>query len=101
LANSPSARLFSAARVPQKVRAVLLRTKDATVADADPGALARILERFQTLNVFARRVIAELATTGVFDIEVDVTGVPEKVARLITGKLGQLPSVLNACWRPL
>ena len=71
------------------------------VADADPGALARILERFQNLNVLPRRVIAELATTGVFHIEVDVTGVPEEMARLITGKLCQLRSVLNACWHPL
>ena len=71
------------------------------VADADPGALARILERLQNLNVLPRRVIAELATTGVFHIEVDVTGVPEEMDRLITGKLGQLSSVLNACWHPL
>jgi hypothetical protein len=41
------------------------------VADADPGALARVLERFQNLNVLPRRVIADLATTGVFHIEVD------------------------------
>jgi hypothetical protein len=41
-----------------------------------PGALARVLERFQNLNVLPRRVIAELATTGVFHIEVDGEGAP-------------------------
>ena len=29
------------------------------VADADPGAVARVIERFQNINIQPRRVIAE------------------------------------------
>ncbi len=33
-------------------------------AEPDPGVLARVLERFQNLNVVPRRVLADWATTG-------------------------------------
>ncbi len=67
-------------------------------ADADPGALARVLERFQNLNIVPRRVLAELATTGTLHIELDVAGLPEETVTLITAKLRQVPSILNAHW---
>ena len=41
------------------------------VADADPGALARVVERFQNFNVVPRRVIAEFGTNDSLHIQVD------------------------------
>lgn len=67
-------------------------------ADADPGALARVLERFQNLNIVPCRVLAELATTGTLHIELDIAGLPEETVTLITAKLTQVPSILNAHW---
>ena len=67
-------------------------------AEADLGALARVLERFQNLNVVPRRVVAECATGGVLHIQVDVAGVTEERLSLITAKLGQALSVLDARW---
>jgi hypothetical protein len=74
----------------------LLRLR--VVAEADPGALARVLERFQNLNVLPRRVVAEFGSTGAFHIQVDVLGIPEALLTLIAEKIGQVPSVLNAHW---
>jgi hypothetical protein len=42
----------------------LLRLR--VVADADAGALARILEKFQNLNMVPRNVLAELSIKEVF-----------------------------------
>jgi hypothetical protein len=70
-------------------------------AEADPGALARVLERFQNLNIVPRKVSAEWATTGTtatLYVEVHITGLPEETVSKITAKLGQVPSVLNAYW---
>jgi len=68
------------------------------VADAHPGALLRVLERFQNLNVLPRRVVAEFGTTDAVHIQVDIAGVSEKMLTLITGKLAQVPCVLDARW---
>jgi predicted dienelactone hydrolase len=67
-------------------------------AEADPGALARVLERFQNLNIVPRRVVADLATTGALHIQLDVTGLSEDTVSRIAAKLGQVPSVLEAYW---
>ena len=67
-------------------------------ADADPGALARILERFQNLNVLPRRVIGEYGTDDMLHIQVDVFGLTEERLTLIAAKIGQGPSILNAYW---
>jgi hypothetical protein len=67
-------------------------------AEADPGALARVLERFQNLSVLPHRVVAELSTTGTVHIQVDVGGLSESAINLICGKLGQVPCVLSAHW---
>jgi hypothetical protein len=70
-------------------------------ADADPGALARVLTSFQSLNIVPRRVIAELGTTGALYIRIDVTGLTEGHLTLITAKIGQVPCVGNAYWHRL
>lgn len=67
-------------------------------AEADPGVLARVLERFQNLNIVPQRVFAEWATTGQLYVEVVIAGLPETTMELITAKLGQVPSILNAHW---
>jgi hypothetical protein len=74
----------------------LLRLR--VVADADPGVLARILERFQNLNMLPRRVIAELGPTGTCHIQVDLTGLSENTLTAISAKLGQVPSIRSAYW---
>jgi hypothetical protein len=67
-------------------------------AEADPAALARVLQPFQNLNVLPRKVVAELASTGVLHLIVDVTGVSEDAVRVITAKIGQAPCIMNAHW---
>jgi hypothetical protein len=67
-------------------------------AEADPGALPRILQYFHNLNVLPRKVLAEIATTGNVHVEVDVTGLSEDTICLIAAKLGQAPFIVNAYW---
>jgi hypothetical protein len=67
-------------------------------AEPDSGALARVLERFQNLNIIPRRVAADWGTAGALQIEVEASGVTEETMRLIAAKLGQVPSILNAQW---
>lgn len=74
----------------------LLRLR--VVADADPGVLARVLERFQNLNILPHRVFAEVAATGEFHIRVDVANLSENALALIAAKLGQVPSILSVDW---
>ena len=71
------------------------------VADADPGALARVLERFQNLNVLPRKVHADLSTNGVFHVEIDVTGIPTPMMDIVAGKIAESPSIHSARWHPL
>jgi (p)ppGpp synthase/HD superfamily hydrolase len=68
------------------------------VADSDPGALARVLERFQNLNVLPRRVIAEFGTNDTLHVEVDIFGLPQDQLRNIAAKIGESPSIVNAYW---
>lgn len=70
-------------------------------ADADPGALARVLACFQSLNVVPRRVIAEHGTAGTLYIRVDVSGLTEGHLSLIAARIGQVPCVGNAYWHRL
>ena len=74
----------------------LLRLR--VTADADPGALARVLERFHNLNVLPRRVIGEYGTDDRLHIQVDVFGVTEERLTLIAAKIGQVPSILHSYW---
>jgi hypothetical protein len=74
----------------------LLRLR--VVADADPGALARVIERFQNLNVLPRRVIAEYGSNDTLHIAVDVFGMSEEQRRLVVAKISQAPSIVSAYW---
>jgi len=67
-------------------------------ADADPSALARVLERFQNLNLTPRSVLAEWGINNMLHVQVVVTGLSEERIGLITAKLTQVPSILNAYW---
>ena len=67
-------------------------------AEADPGALTRVLERFQNLNVVPRKVVAEQTTAGTLHIQVDVAGLPEAAVALVVAKLRQVPVILDAQW---
>jgi hypothetical protein len=70
-------------------------------ADADPGAIARVVERFQNLNIVPRRVTAEFSSNDLLHIEVDVCGIPDEQLMLIVGKIRQAPSIVNAYWHRL
>jgi hypothetical protein len=74
----------------------LLRLR--VVAEADAGALMRVLERFQNLGVLPRRVIAEFMSSDLLSIQLDVTGIEETRLTLIAAKVGQLPCVQQAYW---
>lgn len=68
-------------------------------AEADPGALARILERFQNLNILPRSVRADWGIADTVHVRVDVAGVPHEVLSRIASKLNQVPCVLHAHWQ--
>ena len=68
------------------------------LADADPGAIARVLERFQNLNVLPRRVVAEFDIDDRLHIEVDVCGLLEEQIKVIAAKIGSGNSIINAYW---
>jgi hypothetical protein len=68
------------------------------VADADPGAIARVIERFQNLNVLPRRVVAEFGINEVIHIQVDICGLPEEQLKVIAGKIGSATSIVSAHW---
>jgi hypothetical protein len=74
----------------------LLRLR--VVAEADPVALQRVLERFQNLNILPRRVVAEFGTTSTFHIQVDIAGLSEERLTLIAAKIEQAPCILSAYW---
>jgi hypothetical protein len=71
------------------------------VADADPGAIVRVVERFQNLNIVPRRVTAEFSSNDLLYIAVDVCGVPDEQLMLIVGKIRQATSIVNANWHRL
>jgi hypothetical protein len=74
----------------------LLRLR--VLAEADSGALMRVLERFQNLGVLPRRVIAEFTSSEALSIQLDVAGLEESRLTLIAAKLGELPCVTQAYW---
>jgi len=71
------------------------------VADADPGAIVRVVERFQNLNIVPRRVTAEFSSNDLLYIAVDVCGVSDEQLMLIVGKIRQAMSIVNAYWHRL
>ena len=70
-------------------------------AEADPGALARVLERFQNINVVPRRVVAEFATNDRLHVQVDICGLTEEHLTLIAAKIEQTPAVISSYWHQL
>jgi hypothetical protein len=77
----------------------LLRLR--VVADADAGALVRVLERFQNLNVVPRKVLAELSIRGVFHVDIDISGITRDCMDIIAAKIGEAPCIHSARWHPL
>ena len=68
------------------------------LADTDPGAIARVLERFQNLNCLPRRVVAEFATDDALHIEVDIAGLSAEQLNLIAARIARAPCIVNAYW---
>lgn len=81
----------------EPARALCLRV----VAEPDPGALARVLNHFLSLNAVPRRVVAEFGFSGMQYIRIDVVGMTERALSLIAGKLAQAPLIENAYWHRL
>ena len=77
----------------------LLRLR--VVADADPIAIGRVIERFQNINVIPRRISAEFATNDRLHIEVDVFGLSEEQLSLMASKIGEAPCIHHAHWHRL
>ena len=68
------------------------------IADSDPGAVARVVERFQNLSIVPRRICAEFGVDDRMHIEVDVCGVTPVQLSLIAGKISQSPSICHTHW---
>jgi hypothetical protein len=77
----------------------LLRLR--VVAEADPGVIARVLERLQNLNVLPRRVMAEFGINEMMHIEVDVFGLPTAQMKLIAAKIREGVNVTDVHWHPV
>jgi hypothetical protein len=77
---------------------VYSRRRLQVVADADPGAIARVVERFYNLNIIPRRVSAEFSSNDLLYIEVDVCGVVDEQLTLIAAKIRQATSIVNTHW---
>jgi hypothetical protein len=71
------------------------------VTDSDPGAIARVLERFNNLNILPRRIHAELASNDLLHIEVDVFGVDTAKRGSIATKIAQAICVVRVHWHEL
>jgi hypothetical protein len=80
---------------------IFSRRRLQVVADADPGAIARVVERFQNLNIIPRRMAAEFSSNDLLHIEVDVCGIPDEQLTLIAGKIRQASCIINAYWHYL
>jgi hypothetical protein len=70
-------------------------------AEADPGALPRLLANFQHLNILPRRVVAEFGVDELLHVRIDVAGVPARRLDVLAAKMGQIPTVLSAYWHRL
>ena len=77
---------------------VTSRYRVRATAEADAGALPRLLARFQNLNLTPRRVVAEYSCIGQLHVEIDVAALPEETVQLIVAKLREMPSILDVHW---
>jgi hypothetical protein len=71
------------------------------VADSDPGAITRVVERFQNMNIIPRRILAEFSSNDLLHIEVDVFGIADEHLALIAAKIRQATSIVSASWHRL
>jgi len=69
-------------------------------ADADPAAIAAVVNRFQNVNVLSRRLTPAFGSNETLQIEVDVLGLSEDQVMLIVNKICESPSVVNAWLLP-
>jgi uncharacterized Zn finger protein len=53
---------------------------------------------FQNLNIVPQRVTAQVSTTQILHIRIDITGLSDERLTLIAAKLGQLSMVTHAFW---
>ena len=60
--------------------------------------LARVLERFQNLNIVPRRITAEFGSNDTLHIQADIFGLTEERLTLIAAKISQVPSIMSAYW---
>jgi hypothetical protein len=81
---------------PHPQTSALLRLR--VTAEADLGALSRVLERFQNLNIVPRRVVAEMGSGEILHIQVDIVGMAEERLTRITAKLNEALSIRDAHW---
>ncbi len=88
---------MTAANPPPTIVLLCLRVS----TDGDPSVLTRLLGHFNNMNVTPRRVVAEFDSNAFLHVQVDVSGLSEQRLSLITAKVGQNPSVLNAYWHHL
>lgn len=65
------------------------------VSDADPTAIARVVERFTNLNVVPRRLLAEFGSNDTLHIQVDVFGLSEDQLSLVAAKIGEAPAIIS------
>lgn len=77
----------------------LLRLR--VTAEADLGALSRVLERFQNLNIVPRRVVAEMGSGDVLYIQVDIVGIAEERLSHIAAKLASTLCIRDAYWHAI
>jgi hypothetical protein len=68
------------------------------VADPDPNAIGRVIERFQNLNIVPRRISAEFGSNDRLHIEVDVFGLTEEQISLVASKISEAVSIYHAQW---
>jgi len=68
------------------------------IAEADPGAIARILQPFQSLNIVPFSVRVDRVGNAYLEVGVEITAgdLLSDVFQSIVAKLGQVPSVVAA-----
>ncbi len=66
------------------------------VAEADPGALVRVLQFFQGRNIVPRRAFSLRIAREILEVEVDVADCTEEAFRAVVAKVDQLPIVIAA-----
>ena len=68
------------------------------LAEADPGALVRVLQLFQARNLVPRRITAARVDIEFLEIWIDIdpADCAQEAFRLVVAKIGELPIVITA-----